>query len=720
MSSPATKHSLTTLSRENPFPGLRPYDEVDAEWFFGRGREINELLKRLGRVRFLAVVGPSGCGKSSLIRAGVLPGVRDGYLDAKWNVVILRPGEHPLDNLAAAISFGEFGDISAVRKALDYGPLSLVEAIVRQGLGGGANTLILVDQFEELFQYVQRKGDAGSDDAKQFLKLLLTAAASDAAPVYIVITMRLEWLNECATYMGLAEAINEGIYLVPQPSRRQFQQVILGPIEAAGRSITSSLLDRMLNDLDGRTDQLPVLQHALMRMWQRRVTGGVLEVSAYEAVGTLSDCLSNHAEEIISELTDSEKKAAELLFRSITQVYKGRKVRRPRPLGEITDLTGIAAQPLETVVAAFRQPGRSFLVGTSMSLGPETVIDISHEALIRQWRRLGEWVDIEADVQAKESRLEEIATEWDKGHRRDSSVLYRGASLRQAKELRPSVRSHSTVAAFLSASRKAEFWGRVRSRGSMALIVLLFLITLTSLAVQALTKAKLVNQLTDAAHLQASREAQVQESLANLAKKGSSAASILKTIQAKRIYLQYVGNRTLALAQAVQAYLTLQGYAVPGAELVNSNKAPRVTQVRYFYPEDRPQAQEIVGLLRNILTGTATAQQTANPNNVVPQGQLEVWLSAEATGCMAPYVWRKAGPNDFVCVTPQVKAQAQQDKAQAAARRAGGGTYGPDTCKTGYVWREAFQNDHVCVDVATRTQAANDNREAASRLLPPQ
>jgi hypothetical protein len=189
------------------------------------------------------------------------------------------------------------------------GPAGLVRALQAAHMPADTKLLILVDQFEELFQFAQRTGDAAQEEIKEFLKLLLTAASSDDVAVYLVITMRIEWMNECAMYAGLAEAINQGIYLVPQMSRRQFQEAILGPLEAAGGSITSGLLDRMLNDLDNKSDQLPVLQHALMRLWQRNVlpkaTGTArepLDMAGYESVGTLTNCLSAHAEEVFGEL----------------------------------------------------------------------------------------------------------------------------------------------------------------------------------------------------------------------------------------------------------------------------------------------------------------------------------------------------------------------------------------------------------------------------------
>jgi energy-coupling factor transporter ATP-binding protein EcfA2 len=645
MSSLAAVNPLTTaLNPSNPFPGLRPYEEADAAWFFGRGREINELLKRLRRVRFLAVVGPSGCGKSSLVKAGILPGVRDGYLDAEWRIATFRPGERPLDNLAQAVSFQEALNPSSMRNALDRGSLGLVEAIQEQRLPAETNILIVADQFEELFQFVQRRGDAAQDEAKAFLKLLLAAAACDTARVYVVITMRLEWLNECATYTGLAEAINEGIYLVPQMSRRQFQQAILAPIEAAEGSITSSLLDRMLNDLDGRADQLPVLQHALMRMWQRRRSGEPLSLSTYEAVGTLSDCLSNHAEEIFGELTKVKRDAAaEALFRSITQVFKNRKVRRPRPLREIEQDTGVPIEQLKTVAEEFRKEGRSFLMTTPGGLAPDSIVDISHEALIRQWSRLAIWVENEAEEQARIARLEDIAAEWNQDREKYKEALFRGLVLKQAEELKPRLARGSAGLAFLEASRNAELIRRWLWRGLIGLLVLAVVLvpvlgTLYKLR-QKEAQAQSDRKIADMAQEQAARERAYRQDVAELVRQikkveGRSPqayeaiqASVNK-IQAKRVYIQYSGPRQLALAKALQSDLVSRGYSVPGYEDVGS-KAPSQTQVRYFHDGDKAEAEAIVRLVK--VTGTVVAQPIPNTRNLAPVGQFEVWLAASAS-----------------------------------------------------------------------------------------
>ncbi|MCC6389494.1 MAG: ATP-binding protein [Bryobacterales bacterium] len=628
--------SASVLGKEDPFPGLRPYEEEDADWFFGRGGEINDLLKRLRRVHFLAVVGPSGCGKSSLIKAGVLPGVRDGYLDAEWKIASIRPGEKPMDNLAAALSSTLSIETSAIREKLDAGCMGIVETWRVQE--ADTKVLILVDQFEELFQFVQRRGDPAQEETKAFLKLLLTAAAAERS-IYIIITMRVEWLAECASYTGLAEAINEGIYLVPQMSRRQFQQVILGPVESAGGTIVSSLLDRLLNDLDNRTDQLPVLQHALMRIWSRRAPGTALDIPLYEAAGTLSRCLSDHAEEIFAELSPDQQKGAERLFRSITQVSKSRKTRRPRPLSEADPTSPL--EQVKFVVDAFRREGRSFLVATPGPLQPDSIIDISHEALIRQWRRLDQWVDREAEVQAKIIRLRETASEWDREGRINRDLLYRGTVLQQAWELRPLLLHDGAAAAFLDASRRRQ---RHLEFLKISLVIVFFALIVgwgVSTLREKAADADMARQQAEFSAQQVQREQEHAKEIADLLAKlaareqkrspqlyASIQASIEK-LQAKRIYLQYPSKDQIPAVMNVQSALKNAGYDVPKPELVGGKASPR-SQVRYFHTQDKTEAEKVAGMLQDRLHGGIAAHLIANTKNVVPVGQFEIWFSPSA------------------------------------------------------------------------------------------
>ena len=641
----ATPAAGFALSRENPFPGLRPYEEEDANWFFGRSGEINELLKRLRRLHLIAVVGASGSGKSSIVKAGLLPQIRDGYLDAEWTIAAFRPGERPIANLAEAVCPAGM-KVEEFTRALRSGPLGLVrglEAVRGVGLAEPGKVLILVDQFEELFQFARRTGDAAQEEVKEFLKLLLAAAESDEVDVYVILTMRLEWLNECASYPGLAEAINSGIYLVPQMTRRQFQQAILGPLEAAGGSITTALLSRMLNDLDNKTDQLPVLQHALMRIWERRGASDAFGFGDYEAVGTFTNCLSAHAEEVYAELTDAQKKVCELLFRNITQVYQNRKIRRPQPVGEIARAARVEIGELAPVIQAFSRAGRSFLVTTDGALRPESIVDVSHEALIRQWVRLCGWVEDEADRQGRVRRLETDAGEWDRDRERFQESLYAGYELLRAEELRPALEPSSQALAFLNESRRVRRRRRLIKRGSITLAILLLAVFGFVLQRQhsraALAEAERLRQHADDQAALANLEAiRAQAEHQDLVKKIEGAngnttalAELAKEVTAKRVYVQYVSS-DLALAKATQAQLQRQGYAVPGIEAVDARKAPSQTQVRFFHPEDRADAVKVAGALRGVAAGNVQIQAIQDSRGLVPIGQFEVWLMPSQIG----------------------------------------------------------------------------------------
>ncbi len=635
----------SALSRSNPFPGLRPYEEPDAEWFFGRGAEINDLLKRLRRLHFVAIVGASGCGKSSLIRAGVLPHIRDGYLDAEWSIAAFRPGERPLANLAEALCPELSCNLEALIETLHSGSLGLVKAVQSASLPPGRKVLVLVDQFEELFQFAQRKGDSAQEEVKQSLKLLLSAAASEEVEVYVVVTMRLEWLNECATYIGLAEAINEGIYLVPQMSRRQFSQAIMGPLDAADGAITSALLDRMLNDLDGRSDQLPVLQHALLRIWERRGKKDTFDTKDYEAVGTFAKCLSDHAEEVFAELSDDQKAVAKTLFRSITQVHKNRKIRRPRPAEEIFRKTGGTFAELEAVITAFSRTGRSFLVTTTGKLEPSSIVDVSHEALIRQWTRLSGWVDDEAELQSRLARLEADAAEWNQNRKAFKSSLYRGYQLLRAqKDLAPSLDASSKEAAFLRASQRARLTTNYLIAGSIILAVLLVIGVVareihdnsvrqqqsldlaTKQADLARTQAEVANEQNDLAQKNAKYANSIVQEITNAKGNSTALAAIAQTVQAPRVFLQIVRGQPHTQALKAQDVLQKSGFSVPAIEEVDPQRFPSQSQVRYFYPGDWTGANKVATPLKAAGFGDLVIKLVANPNNLVPTGQYEVWL----------------------------------------------------------------------------------------------
>lgn len=416
----------------SPYPGLRPFGAEEADLFFGREEQVDELLRRLHSTRFLAVVGPSGCGKSSLVRAGMIAALESGFLvsaGSLWQFAVMRPGGRPMSALATALAeqtslasddIDKPTAIGLLGATLRRGPLGLVEALRDTPLPENTSLLVLIDQFEEIFRF-RREG--GVDEADAFVSLLLESAQQREAPIYVVLTMRSDFFGDCAAFAGLPEALNRSQYLTPRLSREQRRAAIAGPARVFGGDVAPDLVNRLLNEMGNDPDQLPLMQHLLMRMWTWRTpgqadTGRTLTIEDYEAVGGLRHALSNHANEAFDHLDDRQKLIAETLFRRLSERAPGsRDIRRPTPAGEVVELAGATRAELTDVADVFRAPGCSFVVPQwPQPLDNDTILDITHEALIRQWDRLRGWADDEAESADRYRFLERNAQLWKQGH----------------------------------------------------------------------------------------------------------------------------------------------------------------------------------------------------------------------------------------------------------------------------------------------------------------
>lgn len=414
-----------------PYPGLRPFSREEGAIFFGREDQVDDLLDRLQETHFLAVVGTSGSGKSSLVRAGLLPALDSGFMAGagpRWTIAELRPGDRPFTRLATSlVQDTGWGPVLGVPAGAD--PARAAEAIARldqdlrrgglalnwrlgvDPLPSGTRLLILVDQFEELFRYHRLAGG----EAAAFVALILGAASRP--DVYVVITLRSEFLGDCARYLDLPEAINAGLFLTPRLTPEQTADAIQLPARLFGGEIEPDLVRRLLSEARGESDQLPLLQHALMRLWDLDTAERVLTQADLDALGGLRQALEAHAEDAWSELAPGQQGIAEVLFRSLTERGRGeRDTRRPVHLGEVADLAEVAPEEVAAVVEVFRRPGRSFLMPPAGTpLDRDRVLDITHEALIRQWRRLREWTANEAERADLYQRLAAAAGRWETG-----------------------------------------------------------------------------------------------------------------------------------------------------------------------------------------------------------------------------------------------------------------------------------------------------------------
>jgi tetratricopeptide (TPR) repeat protein/energy-coupling factor transporter ATP-binding protein EcfA2 len=436
----------------NPFPGLRPFESDEDHLFFGREADIDALLSRLRATRFLAVVGTSGSGKSSLVRSGLIPSLQSGFMagaGSSWRIAVLRPGEDPIGNLAAAADApgvlatddAELADMHRVllEATLRRGTLGLANAVRQARIPSDHNLLIVVDQFEELFRFRRSRHANSRDEAIAFVRLLLEAAAQHDLPIYIVLTMRSDFIGDCMNFPGLAEAVNAGLYLVGRMSRDSLRSAITGPVAVAGGTITPRLVNRVLNDLGDDQDQLPLVQHALMRTWEHwaehRQRAGPIDLEDYEAIGTFKDALSRHAEEACQEATDPVDRATiERVFKALTDTHSDpRGVRRPTTVAELAEICERDEAAVIRIVDIFRRPGRSFLMPPpTVPLSSGSIIDLSHESLMRCWTRLIAWAEQEAAAGDFYLRLSRAAS-WNEAGK---AGLWRNPELRLAERWR--------------------------------------------------------------------------------------------------------------------------------------------------------------------------------------------------------------------------------------------------------------------------------------------
>jgi hypothetical protein len=429
-----TAQATSVETRDNPFPGLRPFDANENHLFFGRDGQSDEILTSLRRNRFVAVVGTSGSGKSSLIRAGLLPLLHGGFMaqaSSSWRIALFRPGSDPIGNLARALNRPDVlrtngsnlaTDTVITETTLRRGGLGLIEAVRQSKMPPQANLLIVVDQFEELFRFRGSRTSESADDDAAFVKLIIEATSQTDLPIYVVITMRSDFIGDCARFRELPETINRGLYLIPLMTRDQRRQAITGPAAVVGTEIAPRLINRVLNDAGESPEQLPLLQHALMRTWAdwktERKSVGSIDLESYEAIGGMEHALSRHADEAFDELpTKRSQEIAEKLFRALAE--KGpdnREVRRPTRVAEIAAIADASEAEVIAVIEAFRQPGRSFLMPPpEVELNSQSLIDVSHESLIRGWRRLRDWVESEALSAAIYKRVAETAALYEAG-----------------------------------------------------------------------------------------------------------------------------------------------------------------------------------------------------------------------------------------------------------------------------------------------------------------
>ncbi|MFE6160452.1 TIR domain-containing protein [Streptomyces sp. NPDC056486] len=407
----------------SPYPGLEPFAPEDAGVFFGRTGETERLLELLqptlqhGAGRFVAVIGPSGSGKSSLLHAGLLPRLhRRHHL---WDVLHpFRPGRHPTRNLAGSLveGFAAHGlarSVAGLERALQQGSEALVDLATElaQTGGEGRSVLLVLDQAEEL---LTRSGVAEQHD---FLRLL-SGALHEESPLWIVATVRSEFLTTSPERAGLTEAIDETVAVEPL-SRPRLPEVIERPARQAGLDFAPGLIARMVEETAGG-DALSLLAYTLRELYIRSGGGGMVTVADYEAVGGVVGALRRRADSLLDELTRRGRGDAVLptLLKLAAVEGDQEPTRRRLPYSTL-------AADEQDVVDIFVE---ARLLVRGVTDGEELAVEVAHESLLRQWSPLRKAIDDSRHSLRLRSELERLAADWDRGGQ-DESYLLRGGRL---------------------------------------------------------------------------------------------------------------------------------------------------------------------------------------------------------------------------------------------------------------------------------------------------
>ncbi len=388
----------------NPYPGIRSFNVDENDLFFGREEQILDLANLLQKNHFSAISGASGSGKSSIVKAGIIPWFERNFENSDY--IIFRPGNNPIKNLSnsLALFFQKQGlDRKLVKKSL----LSLhkdTNALTKilEEFSTGKPMLIYIDQFEEIFRYRTNELNSNSEElSNYFIQNLISSITAENSNVYLIFSLRSDFLSECSVFTGLPELINKGHYLLPAMTDEQKEAAITMPAKKAGATFSDELMKILRTDIQTHKIKLPVLQHALMRTWDNWLLnsppGAPIDVNNYVAIGTVDKALSYHAEDIYNSLTEEQKKLTEKIFMALTFLGDDeRGIRSPQKLGDLCDITSAKEMEIIEVVDKFRAEGNSFLLPhSSEALTRNTIIDISHESIMSLWERLVEWVEKE-------------------------------------------------------------------------------------------------------------------------------------------------------------------------------------------------------------------------------------------------------------------------------------------------------------------------------------
>jgi WD40 repeat protein/energy-coupling factor transporter ATP-binding protein EcfA2 len=392
-----------------PYVGLAAFTPADAGRFFGRERLIEKLAARLTRQRFLAVLGASGSGKSSLLRAGLLPAV-------SGPAVLLTPGVRPLQECAVKFAAALGVPPGALLEDFAAHPRNLGLAARQLVDGEDTDVVLVVDQFEEVFTLCQDQ-----QDRAQFLDALVTATTEPGSRTRVVLGIRTDFYTHCARHAELAEAMQDAQVLVGPMTTEELRQAISRPAVDAGYRVENALVSRLVADATGQPGVLPLLSHALLETWRRR-RGTTLTLAGYESTGGIERAIAQTSEGTFATLSGRQQRLARQIFLRMTALGEGTEDTKRR----------ISRAELDTDDADTAVVLGELATARLVALD-DTGIEIAHEALIRGWPRLREWLTEDREGLRVHRQLTEATDAWESVEE-DPGWLYRGTRLAIARE----------------------------------------------------------------------------------------------------------------------------------------------------------------------------------------------------------------------------------------------------------------------------------------------
>ncbi len=410
-------------SAPNPFKGLLPFLEADAENFFGRDALVAEMVRSIaGGKRLLAVVGASGSGKSSAVRAGLVPALAKGAVlgSEDWALAYMVPGGHPFAEAEAALLRSSINAPASLDEQLRSGDDGLLRAALRVLPNADSHLVLVIDQFEEIFTLVE-------DDAirRRFLTNLVTLLDEPHGRVSVVLTLRADFYGAPLTHPEFGARMNGSVINVSPLTSEELAAAALGPAQHAGVELEPSLLGELTFDVGAQPGALPLFQYALTELFEGR-SGNTMSAASYRAMGGLSGALGRRASDLYEELDSEEKKAARQLFLRLVVIHDSEAPSRRRVDGEEIISLGIDTVVMQRVISLFGEH-RLLSFDADRLTGAPTV-EVAHEAILTAWPVLDEWLQASADDLRRHASLAVALREWELADR-DADYLLSPARL---------------------------------------------------------------------------------------------------------------------------------------------------------------------------------------------------------------------------------------------------------------------------------------------------